>query len=123
MEQRRKFVRLDTRIEVTYTVLPSTHERRTVTKNIGGGGICFFAEEVLAPGTHIRAAMRLPDRQLPVSFTAEVVWSEAYEVVGQTERRKAVEVGVRFLEIAPEDQQAIMQHVVLSLKPPEWARG
>lgn len=118
MEERRRFVRLDTRLDVTYTVLPSGSPQQTVLKNLGGGGICLFADRVLKPGTCLQVAMKLPGREPPVNFTAEVVWSEPYEVIGRTERRKAVEVGVRFLEIAPQDQEAILQHVILTFKSP-----
>ena len=117
MEERRKFVRLDTRAEVTCTTLSTGKVERTVTKDIGGGGICLFTEHVLAPGTRLQVAMKLPGSEQLVNFIAEVVWSEAYEVVGKTERRRAVETGVRFLEIAPNDQDAVMRHVILNLQP------
>lgn len=118
MEERRQFVRLDTRLDVLYSVLPDGSPQRAASKNIGGGGICFFAEKVLTPGTCLQVAMKLPDREQPVNFMAEVVWSEPYEVIGRTERQRAVEVGVRFLEVAPQDREAIMQHVILTLKTP-----
>ena len=117
MEERRHFVRLDTRLDVTYTVLPATQAQQTVTKGIGGGGVCFFSDRELAPGDQLQVAMKLPSREQPVNFTAEVIWCEPYEVIGKTGRQRSVEVGVRFLEIAPQDQEAVMQHVILSLKP------
>ena len=118
MEERRRFVRLDTRLDVSYTVLPGGSAQRTTSKGIGGGGICFFAERALAPGTCLQMAMKLPGHEQPINFTAEVIWSEPYEVIGKSERHQAVEVGIRFLEIAPGDQEAIMQHVILSFKSP-----
>jgi len=118
MEERRQFVRLDTRLEVTYTELPSGKSRQGTTKDISGGGICLFAEKVLPAGTRLQVAVKLPDRESPVHFTGEVVWSEAYEVIGKTQRQRAVEAGVRFVEIAPGDRDAIMRHVILSLKQP-----
>ena len=116
MEERRKFVRLDTRLEVTYTVLPSGSAQHTVSKGIGGGGLCFFSDQPLAAGTCLQMAMKLPGREQPVHFTAEVVWSEPYEVIGKTERQRAVEVGVRFLEVAPKDLEAVTQRITLSFK-------
>ena len=116
MEERRRFVRLDTRANVSFTVLATGASVQAVSKNMGGGGMCFFSDKTLTPGTCLQVSMILPGRDQPVRFTAEVVWSEPYEVIGKTERQRAVEVGVRFLDIAPDDQQKIMQHVVLSLK-------
>jgi c-di-GMP-binding flagellar brake protein YcgR len=117
MEERRHFVRLDTRIEVTYTKLPQANLQAVVTKNISAGGICFFANEELPEGTTIRAAMSLPGRPHPILFTARVVWSEAYEVIGKEERRRAIEIGIEFINIAPSDKEVVMRHVILSFLP------
>ena len=117
MEERRQFVRLDTRLEITCTVLSSGSAQKTTSKNIGGGGICLFTEQALDPGTRLQVAMKLPDREQPVNFIAEIVWSEPYEVIGKTERQRAVESGVRFVEISPQDRDAVMRHVILTLQP------
>ena len=118
MEERRRFVRLDTRLEVEYTVLPTGSPRVTVSKDIGGGGICLFADRVLPVGTKLQIAMRLPGRDQPAQFTGEVMWSEPYEVIGRAQRETGVEVGVQFVDISPQDREAILQHVILSMKPP-----
>ena len=118
MEERRQFVRLDTRLEVGYTQLPSGALRQSTIKDIGGGGVCLFTDKVLPAGTRLQIAVKLPDRAQPINFTGEIVWSEAYEVIGRTQRQRAVESGVRFVEIAPQDRDAIMQHVILTLKHP-----
>ncbi len=118
MEERREFVRLDTRLEASYTALPAGTAKQTMTKNVGGGGLCVFTDQVLPPGTRLQVAMTLPGREQPVHFIAEVVWSEPYEVIGKTQRTRSVESGVRLVEIAPQDREALMQHVILSLKPP-----
>ena len=116
MEEQRQFVRLDTRLDTTYTVLSTGAVGQVVTKNIGGGGVCVFTEHVLAAGTRLQMALKLPDGERTVHCIAEVVWSEAYEIIGKTERRRAVETGVRFVEVTPQDQEAIMQHVILRLQ-------
>lgn len=118
MEERRRFVRLDTRLEVSYSVLPAGTSQETTTKNIGSGGICLFADRELPPGTRLQVSMKLPDREQPVHFTADVVWSETYEVIGKSERQRAVEIGVQFVEVAPHDLDAVMRHVILSVKQP-----
>lgn len=61
----------------------------------------------------------LPERQQPIRFTGEVVWCEQYDVIGATGRTRTVQAGVRFVDITPDDQEAIAQHVILALnKPP-----
>ena len=96
MEERRQFVRLDTRLDVTYTLLPTTQAQQVVTKGIGGGGICFFSDRELNPGERLQVAMKLPNREQPVNCTAEVIWCEPYEVIGKTGRQRSIEVACGF---------------------------
>ena len=117
MEERRKFVRLDTRLGVVYQVLPSTTPRPSRTKDLAGGGICVFVSELLKPGTALHVDVTLPNRDRPVPFQGEVVWCEEYEVIGKTKRERSVEAGVKFVTIDPRDRQAILEHVILSLQP------
>ena len=114
-QERRRFVRLDTTLPVTYRVLPSSTAQVATTKDIGGGGICVFLTQRLSVGTPLEIEVRLPNRPTPVCLTGEVVWCEEYEVVGKTERNRAIQAGVRFVYFDPKDQEAIMQHVILSL--------
>jgi hypothetical protein len=53
-----------------------------------------------------------------VTFTCEVIWCEQYEMIGKSQHTRSVEAGVKFLQINPEDRDAIMHHVILSLQPP-----
>ena len=116
MDDRRQFVRLDTRLEISYSVLPAGTAQDSVTKNISGGGVCLFADHTLAQGTPLQVSMTLPGRKEPVQFTGEVVWSEAYELIGPERRERRVEVGVKFVKIAPKDQEAVLQHVILRIR-------
>ncbi|MBI4343749.1 MAG: PilZ domain-containing protein [Candidatus Omnitrophica bacterium] len=117
MEERRQFARLDTRIEVTCRAVTTAPPQRMVTKNVSAGGICIFVEQELAPGTHLEVSMTLPDRPKPVQFTGEVVWSEAYEIISKTHRKRAVEAGIKFIAIDPKALDALMQYVILAVKP------
>ena len=116
MEERRKFVRLDTRVDINCSLVTAEQAQRTVTKNIGGSGICIISEELLPIGSQLRIAMKLPGRERQINFVAEVIWSESYEIIGKSERRKAVESGLQFVQISSEDKEAIMQHVILGLR-------
>lgn len=117
MQERRKFVRLDTRLPVTYEVMPGSPSQPSVTKDIGGGGVCVFLKEPLKPGARLRVKIKLPDQEAAIEFTAEIAWCEQYEVIGKTRRERSIEAGVRFLEVDPADQQALMRHCILQLKP------
>lgn len=118
MEERREFVRLDTRLPIQYWVVPSAQAIASVTTDLGGGGMCLFVNEPLKPGTRLQVAIRLPELQRSVTFTCEVIWCEQYEMIGKSQRTRSVEAGVKFLQIDAEDREAIMHHVILSLQPP-----
>ena len=107
MEDRRKFVRLDTQLPLHYGLLPSGVTQAATSKELGGGGLRLVTQEHVQPESRIWIELQLPERPLPVAFVAEVVWSERYDLkaVGP------VELGVRFLDISHDDLQVIMRHV------------
>lgn len=115
MEERRQFVRLDARLKSAYTALPEEHPRAALTRNLSGGGLCVFAAEPLAPGTRLQMEVIVPDREEPIPFIAEVVWSEASWLLGAPHPERAAEIGVRFVEIAPEDQAMLVREVAMNL--------
>ena len=117
MEERRRFVRLDVYLDVSYSVLPDSQPRYSVTKDVGAGGFCLVTDEPLKPGTRLQVSLKLPERGTPVVCVGEVAWSEAYEIVTKTGSRRSVETGVRFIEIAAEDREVVMRHVILKLQP------
>jgi c-di-GMP-binding flagellar brake protein YcgR len=118
MQERRRFVRFQTRLPVTYAVEPQSKPIRTVSRDIGGGGICFFAESAVAPGTRLQVTLHLPERDQLVSFTAEVMCSEQYDLQMKGQRHRSAAIDVRFIEIAPHDQADVMHHVMRSLQAP-----
>ena len=117
MEERRKFVRLDTRLPVAYQVLRGPASKASLSSDIGGGGVCLFLSDPLKTGTLLRVEVTLPDQPKPIAFTGEVVWCEQYEMIGKAQRDRSVEAGVKFVQIQPQEQQAIMPHVILTLQP------
>ncbi len=117
MQEQRQFVRLDTRLNITYQVA-SGAAVSSVTKDIGGGGICVFLNEVLQPGTSLRIEIQVLDRPKPIAFLGEVAWCDSYEVIGRGQRERSIEAGVKFMQIDPQDRQTILQHVILGLQAP-----
>ncbi|MBI4356096.1 MAG: PilZ domain-containing protein [Candidatus Omnitrophica bacterium] len=124
MLERREYVRLDTRLPVEYRVVGpaaapprSTAKRPAVTKDISGGGVRLILTEPLTPAALLEVSVHLPERPVPLVFTGEVVWVESYAVIGGSGREQRYEAGIKFVQIAPADRQAILQHVILSFVP------
>ena len=117
MEECRGFVRLHAPVEAAYTVLPDGRPRRTLTKDVGVGGACLIMDKPLAPGAQLQVALTLPGCEQPVNAIAEVVWSGEVELVGRMNHRRTAEVGLRTIEIAPLDQEALARFVTEGLRP------
>jgi len=117
MEERRHFIRLPAHLVTHYTVIGSGPPQASLTRNTSGGGIGFFTESQLAPGTVLEVTVAFPNRQQPLAFTAEVVWSGKLLLARDGEEPRAYETGVRFIEIAPEDQAFIMQYSTSGAPP------
>ena len=117
MEERRRFVRLDTRLPTEYRVLPTSEAKHSVTTGISGGGVCLFVSEPIAPGTPLQVTIEVPDSSRRLTFSGEVVWCESYAILGKAQQHRSILAGVKFVSIAPEDQREIMRYVILSLQP------
>lgn len=117
MDERRRFVRFASRVEVAYTELPSGVPQRTIARDISAVGLRLFMDKPLALGAQLQVALRLPGREQPVNAIAEIIWSEASETFGRGESQRSIEVGAHCTEISPQDQDAITQFIEASLRP------
>ena len=115
MEELRRFVRVAGPAGVTYTVLPSGTSRQAALKNLSAGGLCLTMDKPLAAGTQLQIAVSLPGRGEPVNAIGETLWSQETQMISSSGRRTSVDVGVRFAEIAPQDQEALAEFVFLTL--------
>ena len=115
MEERRRYVRLDTRLRINYRVLPQSPTREnSETLDIGGGGIRIFLTAPLKVGTLLELEIFLPEEATPVRCQGKVVWVEEFAIYqGTREERKDVEAGVEFSDIAPQDRDRIIKYVIL----------
>ena len=116
MNERRGLVRLKTRIDASYAVLPDGRVQRTLTKDVGTGGACLIADKPLPFGTQVQVALELPGRDQPVNAIAEVVRSAEFEITGKTDRRRSAEISLRMVEIAPQDVEVLSRFVAAGLQ-------
>lgn len=116
MQERRNFVRLQSTLHVAFTVVDSPGRHEALTRNVSGGGVGFFADAKLAPGTVVEVEVAFPSRPQPVRFTGQVIWSAA-RGRGDPHGPPRFETGVRFLTIAPDDRTFLMLYSTLDAPP------
>lgn len=76
MEEKRKFVRIDLCIEVTYEILPMFIGKGE-GKNLSEGGLCFLTEKVLENNTALLLKFNLPDSEnTHIECTGRVIWQK-----------------------------------------------
>lgn len=120
MDERRKYVRLDTRLKITYTILQRGGEKTlsSETKDIGGGGIRLFLSEPLPTDTLLKLDIQLPEEPKPISCLGKIVWTDEFIVLqGRRRQTDRYEAGVSFTQIDSRDRDRIIQYVILGYAP------
>ena len=116
-DERRRSVRLRTRLTTIYKNLSTGRVQRALTKDVSGHGACLVTDDLLEAGTPLEIEIKLPDRATPVTLLAEVVWSGfQLEASGQTGSR--AEAGIKFVSIDPKDHALVMQFARFNALPP-----
>lgn len=118
MQEQRRFVRLNARLKIIYRVLDDGEPIQATTSSVSGSGLSFFAKAALPIGTRLQMEISLPEHERPTPLTAQVTWNQQSSMVSAGQRERSVELGVRFVEIAPADQETIMRYVESWLQPP-----
>ena len=116
MDEQRSFVRLHAHLAASYKTIHGDEALASVTHDVGGGGMSLFTETKLEPGMALEVEVKFPNRPKAVRFTAKVVWSGQLIHSGSEQQSKKFETGVRFIDIAPEDREFVMQYA--AKRPP-----
>ena len=123
MDERRRYVRLDTRLKIVYTVLQKEKNAAVTseTKDISGGGIRIFLSEPIPIHTFLRLTIHLPDDPNPIICSGKVVWAEEFVVLQDEQRNDSdqYEAGISFTEINPKDRDRIIKYVILGYASPK----
>ena len=107
----RRFLRVDVKLPVTYRDPASTEAKPSITRDVGGAGICLLTNEEFPKGTKLEVELELPGAEQPIRFTGEVVWCRS-----NPQRPRSFFAGMSFVTIKPEDHQAVMRYCVTLIK-------
>ena len=116
MTNQRKDPRLGLRLNITYKIAGTSKSGKSISHDMSAGGVRFLAEHPLDVGAKLEIFVRLPEGDQMIRCVGEVVWSRAGGA-GDAMTGGTREVGVRFVEIAPKDQQLLKQYAMFYLPP------
>jgi c-di-GMP-binding flagellar brake protein YcgR len=117
-EEKRKYVRLQTTVEVEYTVIGKPGTIDVFSKNISAGGLCIVVEHSMANNTPVQLRIAIPDVKDPINALGRVVWQKKFEVAGG-KLEKCFDTGVEFTGISDFDRFNINRYVMerIELEP------
>lgn len=107
IEERRKYIRLETAINFTYKIKGAPASRpveKCMTKNISPGGIRALLDSSIKKGDWLELNISLPSIKKPILAAAKVIWT-ADEKAGK------IDAGIKFEEIEPEMKNKFLEHV------------
>lgn len=115
-DERRRFLRASARL-ITWLTLPETGRViRVLTLDVSAGGARFMTDRMLEAGTKLAVEIKLPDREVAIKCTGEVVRSRPMKDL-EDERRMAADTAIKFIEIDPRDLAELAFYVKINLPP------
>lgn len=118
MLERRKFPRLNFRIDFKYNILNKTRfkDETAETKNISAGGIAIILLNKVEIGDKLNLKFYLPETNIAIKTTGKVVWTQEF-TIGTLDTSTAYDVGVEFIDINEDDRNKINQYMIKQNKP------
>ncbi len=108
MEERRKFVRLDTSVKIRYKILMSNdNQNNTNTRDLSTGGVKIEVKEPIKANTVLWLEIDLPTEADPLQAKGEVVWQEKIS----TSENISYEMGIKFLEMDLNDRNRLNKYL------------
>jgi c-di-GMP-binding flagellar brake protein YcgR len=111
MQEKRKFVRINKTMVVSYTISRNFLKSGTRSKNVSLGGMAMPTIQSFEPGTILDVEIRLDEDKKVIPLMAEVVWSQRKD-----DSRYPFEIGVKFFEVNDCDRDNI-RLIAAQIKP------
>jgi len=114
MEERRKYVRLETCLKVVCS-RAAVSDAPAVTvycRNISAGGMLLPLKEKLISGTKLKLEIYLPGEGRPLKIIAEVVWQQESLVSDTADRY----TGLKFIDITSHDMRRLTDYIIDCLR-------
>ena len=110
MKERRKFIRISDRSQISYRVLPSEQSKRLITKNISQSGIRFLVHDFIPKDKLLEISLNI--EKIHFSFTA-IVKTRWFSKEHGSER---YEIGVEFVNIPQKAAGHLVDYIRLAME-------
>ena len=110
MLERRKFVRIPERSQISYEILHELKAKDYLTRDISQGGIRFFAHEFIRRNSILRIRLTLTKTTFYFEALAKVVW------ISEDTLSERYEVGVEFVDIPQDASEHLINYIRSVLK-------
>jgi c-di-GMP-binding flagellar brake protein YcgR len=117
--ERRKSVRIDTKINVSYEVVSTNADkkRNSISSNISKGGINLALDEKLLPETTMDLQLNLPQRSRPIHVRGKIVWvKEIPQEFAEKKGDRFFATGIQFIQIIPKDEIILHKFIDRQIK-------
>ncbi len=108
MDDRRKFFRFETPVNLKYSPRKAGIKKRSQTKNISKEGVAFSANKKLRKKKKLQMEFEIPGDNIPVFAQGAVMWSKEDEAT--TSRKKVFNVGIKLTNITNLDRSRILDY-------------
>ena len=110
-QERRKFARLKTSVDVKYTVIGNPGEIEVFSKDISAGGLCIVLIEELVADTPLQLEILVPDIKDAIRALARVVWQRKCKEQ-EAEGKTLFETGVEFTGLSDFDRFNLNRYIL-----------
>ncbi len=107
MQERRRRIRINASLVVSYRLLNTVFTTASRSKNISVTGICLPFPQRLEAGRCIDLEIQLLDFSDPIKVTGKVIWLKEISAA-----EFPFQLGIEFIAIKPAAQDKLLQHIV-----------
>ena len=111
MKERRRFIRLDVGVDVTYTKCDAPEQGGlSYSKNISRGGICLSVNEKLKKSDLLDLKISVLRYEKPIDAKARVIWVKEYHNSADLGKPR-FDIGVELIGISKQDAKEIEEYI------------
>lgn len=109
--ERRLYERISVPIKLKYEVKNRPKlAMESVSKNIGGGGICLSLKEKLLPKTQLVITVEIGSSEDLINLNGRVIWNRRVEILGKAGPIVYYDTGIEFINADPININRVVTH-------------